>query len=203
MLKLSYNLLSINKITRESHCKVIFLPESVCFRTWAQGRRLRLSYIARNFTSLMMIPLVVVSLGLVYCLPILALLNMTLCCGIFGWITRTLLIWNICFPIYFLKLMSPYYLVMCVFGQNNIEFHFPHNHITLIHSDVCGPSKVTTSSGKWWFVTFIDDHNCLTWVYLIANKSEVSSIFQSIYHTIETQFHTKISIFEVIMIGNS
>ncbi|KAA0051110.1 reverse transcriptase [Cucumis melo var. makuwa] len=31
---------------------------------------------------------------------------------------------------------------------------------------------VTTSSGKWWFVTFIDDHTRLTWVYLITDKSE-------------------------------
>ncbi|KAA0057210.1 reverse transcriptase [Cucumis melo var. makuwa] len=33
MPKLSYNLLSISKITRELHCKATFLPESVCFRT--------------------------------------------------------------------------------------------------------------------------------------------------------------------------
>ncbi|KAA0054133.1 Cysteine-rich RLK (RECEPTOR-like protein kinase) 8 [Cucumis melo var. makuwa] len=35
-----------------------------------------------------------------------------------------------------------------------------------------GPSKVTTSSGKRWFVTFIDDYTRLTWVYLITDKSE-------------------------------
>ncbi|KAA0051242.1 retrotransposon protein, putative, unclassified, expressed [Cucumis melo var. makuwa] len=34
------------------------------------------------------------------------------------------------------------------------------------------PSKVTTSSRKRWFVTFIDDHTRLTWVYLITDKSE-------------------------------
>ena len=31
----------------------------------------------------------------------------------------------------------------------------------LFHSDVWGPSKVTTVSGKKWFVTFIDDHTRL------------------------------------------
>ncbi|KAA0037910.1 Beta-galactosidase [Cucumis melo var. makuwa] len=60
--------------------------------------------------------------------------------------------------------------------------------------DVWGPSKVIATSGKWWFVTFINDHTRLTWVYLITNQSEVSSISQNIYHTIETQFHTKIAI---------
>ena len=36
--KLSYNLLSISKITRELHCKVIFLPESVCFQDMSSRR---------------------------------------------------------------------------------------------------------------------------------------------------------------------
>ena len=31
----------------------------------------------------------------------------------------------------------------------------------LIHSDTSGPSKINTSSGKKWFVTFIDDHTRL------------------------------------------
>ncbi|KAL0544472.1 hypothetical protein IC582_019588 [Cucumis melo] len=57
---------------------------------------------------------------------------------------------------------------------------------TFIHSDIWGPSKVTTSSGKRWFVTLIDDHTRLTWVYLITDKSEVSAIFQNFYDTIET-----------------
>ncbi|KAL0536094.1 hypothetical protein IC582_025026 [Cucumis melo] len=71
----------------------------------------------------------------------------------------------------------------------------PTQPFTLIHSDVWGPSKVTTSSGKRWFVTFIDNHTRLTWVYLITDKFEVPSIFQNFYHTIKTQFHTKIAIF--------
>ncbi|XP_059289454.1 uncharacterized protein LOC132042971 [Lycium ferocissimum] len=29
---------------------------------------------------------------------------------------------------------------------------------TMIHSDVWGPSRISTMSGKRWFVTFIDDH---------------------------------------------
>ncbi|TYK25905.1 Cysteine-rich RLK (receptor-like protein kinase) 8 [Cucumis melo var. makuwa] len=36
--KLSYNLLSISKITRELHCKATFLPESVCFQGLKSGR---------------------------------------------------------------------------------------------------------------------------------------------------------------------
>ncbi|KAA0042115.1 Retrovirus-related Pol polyprotein from transposon TNT 1-94 [Cucumis melo var. makuwa] len=82
---------------------------------------------------------------------------------------------------------------------NNTESRFPCNLInqldlTLIHTDVWGPSKVTTSSEKRWFVTFIDDHTRLTWIFLISDKSEVTSSFRDFYHTIETQFNKKIAI---------
>ena len=83
--------------------------------------------------------------------------------------------------------MSPRYLVMCVFGQNNIGFLFPRNHIN--------PQDYLTLS----IVTFgvlprSPPHTRLTWVYLIVDKCEVSSIFQNFYHSIEKQFHTKITI---------
>ncbi|XP_057451465.1 uncharacterized protein LOC130743298 isoform X5 [Lotus japonicus] len=64
----------------------------------------------------------------------------------------------------------------------------------LIHSDVWGPSKITTQFGKRWFVTFIDDHTRLCWVYLMHEKSEVPNIFKSFSQMVETQFDTKISI---------
>ncbi|KAA0050650.1 Cysteine-rich RLK (receptor-like protein kinase) 8 [Cucumis melo var. makuwa] len=61
--------------------------------------------------------------------------------------------------------------------QHRVSFpsqpYKPTQPFTLIHSDVWGPSKVTTSSKKRWFVTFIDDHTRLTWVYFITDKSEV------------------------------
>ncbi|KAA0037322.1 reverse transcriptase [Cucumis melo var. makuwa] len=101
--KLSYNLLSISKITRELHCKATFLPESICFKDFNSGRTIGTARHSRDFTSLMMIPPVVVSLRLVYCLPILAPLNMTL-------------------------YVSSLSCDVCI-GQNNIVFLFPHNHI--------------------------------------------------------------------------
>jgi len=64
----------------------------------------------------------------------------------------------------------------------------------LIHSDVWGPSKITTSSGKKWFVTFIDDHTRLCWVYLMNEKSEVENLFKLFYNMVENQFQTKIGI---------
>ena len=53
---------------------------------------------------------------------------------------------------------------------------------TMIHSDVWGPCRVSTSYEKRWFVTFIDDHTRLTWVYLMKEKSKVETIFQKFLH---------------------
>ena len=58
----------------------------------------------------------------------------------------------------------------------------------VIHSDVWGPSRVTTMFGKKWFVSFIDDHARLSWVYLLKDKSEVKEIFKVFYTMVETQF---------------
>ena len=64
--------------------------------------------------------------------------------------------------------------------------------IYLIHNDVGGPSKITTSSGEKWFVTFINDHTQLCWVYLMNDKSE--RFVQNFYTIVENQIQTKIRI---------
>ncbi|BBH03624.1 hypothetical protein Prudu_014548 [Prunus dulcis] len=65
----------------------------------------------------------------------------------------------------------------------------------LVHSDVWGPSRVSNLSNSKWFVTFIDDYSRLTWVYLMTDKSEVFSIFQSFHQMIHTQYNSKIKVF--------
>lgn len=70
----------------------------------------------------------------------------------------------------------------------------PSKPFYLIHSDVWGPSKVTALSCKRWFITFIDVHTRLCWVYLLNKKSDVTSVFKDFFYMIEIQFQTKISI---------
>ncbi|CAL2227071.1 unnamed protein product [Prunus armeniaca] len=65
---------------------------------------------------------------------------------------------------------------------------------TLIHSDVWGPSPVTSPSGVRWFVTFIDDCTRMTWLYLMKNKNKVFSGFQSFHKQMKTQFNAQIQI---------
>ena len=53
----------------------------------------------------------------------------------------------------------------------------PFKPFSMIHSDVWGPSKTKNITGTRWFVSLIDDHTRLTWVFLMKEKSESISIF--------------------------
>ena len=65
---------------------------------------------------------------------------------------------------------------------------------SMIHSDVWGPSRVRHITHSRWFVSFIDDHTRLTWVFLMKDKSEVGQVFKNFNSMIQTQFHTKIQV---------
>ncbi|RVW64339.1 Retrovirus-related Pol polyprotein from transposon RE1 [Vitis vinifera] len=62
-------------------------------------------------------------------------------------------------------------------------------------SDIWGPSRVHNISGARWFVSFVDDHTRVTWVFLMKEKSEVGSIFKFFHSMIQTQFQAKIQVF--------
>ncbi|KAM2252992.1 hypothetical protein ACFX1S_007433 [Malus domestica] len=59
--------------------------------------------------------------------------------------------------------------------------------LELIHSDVCGPMKVPTTSANRYFLMFIDDYSRICWVYFIRNKSEVFGIFKKFRAMVELQ----------------
>ncbi|WJX11696.1 Beta-galactosidase 8 [Trifolium repens] len=65
---------------------------------------------------------------------------------------------------------------------------------SLIHSDVWGPSPISTVSGIRWFVTFIDDCKRMTWLYVMRHKNDVFNIFRAFHTLIQTQFSAKIRV---------
>ena len=65
---------------------------------------------------------------------------------------------------------------------------------TLIHIDIWGPSHVPNLSNTRWFISFIDDHSRLCWIYLMKEKSETFSIFKQFHLMVQTQFNSKIKI---------
>ena len=61
----------------------------------------------------------------------------------------------------------------------------------LIHSDVW-TCPMLSVSGMKYFVTFIDCHSRMTWVYLMKHKDEVFQCFKTFYALVQTQFNVKI-----------
>lgn len=62
---------------------------------------------------------------------------------------------------------------------------------SIIHNDVWGPSRVF---GGRWFITFIDDHTRVCWIYLLKKKLGTAIVFQTFHKTAQNQFQTKIKI---------
>lgn len=59
--------------------------------------------------------------------------------------------------------------------------------LELVHSDLCGPIKPMSNGGKRYFISFIDDFNRKTWVYLLQEKSEVFTVFQKFKAFVEKE----------------
>ena len=66
---------------------------------------------------------------------------------------------------------------------------------TLIHNDLWGPLPTPNRTHKKWFITFIDDHTRLCWVYLLTDKTKVRLVFLNFHSMVQTQFQTKIQKF--------
>jgi hypothetical protein len=48
--------------------------------------------------------------------------------------------------------------------------------LEIIYSDVWGPAQISTS-GRTYYVNFIDTYSRFTWLYLLKHKSDVFAIF--------------------------
>ena len=63
---------------------------------------------------------------------------------------------------------------------------------SIIHSDVWGPSRVSTFLRKKLFIIFINDHPRVSWVCLLKEKLEVTRVFKFFHKMVKTQFQTNI-----------
>ncbi|GLT87811.1 hypothetical protein SLE2022_058710 [Rubroshorea leprosula] len=51
--------------------------------------------------------------------------------------------------------------------------------LDLVHFDLCGPINPTSNGGKQYFITFVDDYSCKTWVYFLQTKSKALAAFKN------------------------
>jgi hypothetical protein len=64
----------------------------------------------------------------------------------------------------------------------------------LVHSDVCGKLSTLSLGGASYFLTFIDDRSHYTWVYVLKHKSEVFQKFKEWKALVETSSGQKLKI---------
>jgi len=62
--------------------------------------------------------------------------------------------------------------------------------LDLIHSDLCGPLTAPSLGGFPYYVIFIDDFSCKTWIYFMKAKNETFAKFQKFKTFIEKEMGT-------------
>jgi hypothetical protein len=68
--------------------------------------------------------------------------------------------------------------------RKNIKNHFPkcdnktEGILELFHLNVCGPIPSTSIRGYAYYVSFIYDYSCNTWVYFLKSKDKVLGKFK-------------------------
>ncbi|CAA7015065.1 unnamed protein product [Microthlaspi erraticum] len=72
------------------------------------------------------------------------------------------------------------------FASNN---NMCENAFDLLHIDTWGPFSVSTVEGYRYFLTIVDDHTRVTWIYLMRTKDEVLTVFPEFLTMVETQYN--------------
>lgn len=72
----------------------------------------------------------------------------------------------------------------------NPKNNMSKNAFDLLHIGTWGPFSVSTPEGYKYFLTIVDDHTRVTWIYLMRTKSEVLKIFPEFIQMVETQYKT-------------
>ena len=200
--KLSNNLLSIQKITQDLNCAVVFFPSHCVFQDLATGKTIG---IAKEQGGLYYLQHEESKKG-----ARLQAHTSNLQQGRESWSSSQ--IWlqhrrlghppfstlKSLFPVLFTKVSAEsFHCDVCQFAKHHRTTFPPNGNksskpFDLIHSDVWGPSPIPNISGAKWFVSFIDDCTRVTWLFLMKDKSEVFHLFVKFYRMIQTQFESPI-----------
>src|SRR5581483_7356680 len=65
----------------------------------------------------------------------------------------------------------------------------------LVHSDVWGPSPVSSKGGSRYYVSFIDDYTRYTWVFLMKRRSDFFLVYSNFRALVKTQHSAVIKCF--------
>lgn len=189
------NLLSISCITKELNRAAIFYPTWCLFLEFGTGRELGrgsmhdgLYYLDNDISPMVAAAVSYSPLGEVL------LLHHRLGHMPFG-------IMGQLYPSLFNKINKEKLMCdACQYGKQTRSSYVLSNNCSsvplgTIHSDVWGPSGVSSLNGYRSFVTFIDCCTRVTWVYVLRNKNHVFECFVNFHNLIRTQYNACMKIF--------
>ena len=89
----------------------------------------------------------------------------------------------------------------CQMGKSSrLQFSYSSSSVSepldCIHSDLWGPSPVTSNQGFRYYVIFVDEHTRYTWFFPLHNKIEFLSVFTAFQNLVENQLDRKIKVFQ-------
>ncbi|KZV48353.1 Beta-galactosidase [Dorcoceras hygrometricum] len=181
---LKCNLISVRKLTHDCHCFATFSTGSCEFQDQILGKTIGIArihdglyYLERSSSGVLQS-----SLSCVQSRPSSSVQDIML--HHYRLVHPSFPYLSCLFPSLFIN--KNLHLIRCGYCELEKHTHVPFPKrkytpsapFTLIHNNLRRPSKQPTHHGKRWFLTFIDDHNRVTWVYLLHHKSDIASIFQ-------------------------
>ena len=183
--QLSFNLISVSKLTRTHHCNISFFPNHCLIqdlltkRIIGRGRESRVSTsLKQRCQSLLLV------------LELLPHLNY-----IVSWVIILSLLKKL-YPQF--SIISSLICELCQYAKLH-RMHLSHRvnkgsfiSFELVHSDVWGPCPVMFPTRFMYFVTFVDDFSHVTWLYLIKSRFKLFSHFSALCAEIQTQFHVSV-----------
>ena len=198
--KLDCNLLSISRLTQDLNCVTKFLPHMCEFQALNSGKRIGNAEVraglyllrAEEIRRLPMKTACVVSNPSTKTDSVVMLWHYRLGHPNFSYLEKL-------YPSLFNKNSKNFQCEICQLSKHtrnsySIQPYKPSHPFSLIHSDVWGACRINNITGSRWFVTFVDDHTRVTWVFLMKKKSEVREIFENFNNMVQTQFQAKIQV---------
>ena len=203
---LSTNLISIKKLTQDSNCNVIFNQVLCVFQDKVSGRTIGR---ARERNGLYHLDLEALSQSSINKgrLPHSFLSELSLSNKEKIWLHHHRLghpsfrvIQVLFLPLFKSLEVENFHCEVCELAKHK-RVSFPVSNkrslfpFYLVHSDIWGPSIIPNVSWARWFVSFIDDCTRVTWLFLLKQKSDVSTVLPNFFSLIRNQFGVQIKRF--------
>ncbi|KAG8483501.1 hypothetical protein CXB51_023279 [Gossypium anomalum] len=186
----NHNLISVSKLALDLQCAVIFYPNFCILQDLSNGR---MKGIGRHLN------------GLYFFEPFSALVRSPTSPSCMTSIANSISLWHARLghvPVNKLNRLSFFHNLpinkdftcsICPMARQS-KLPFPPSvsrattPFSLLHLDVWGPYRVSTHSGHRFFLTIVDDHTRMTWVYLLKLKSDVVIALKKFFLMVQTQF---------------